>query len=122
MSTQLDSDSLTEAARAIVLAYYYGTRQELDATAERLRSLLGWDSFAPDSTTDACEVCDCGDQGWEVFNEDPDTGYLGEIQACDTCQLVPDDDTAAEFASLKGYVVTLRNDRWEVDALPARSS
>ncbi len=63
MSTQLDSDSLTEAARAIVRAYYYGTRQELDATAERLRSLLGWDSFAPDSTTDACEVCDCGDQG-----------------------------------------------------------
>ncbi len=61
-------------------------------------------------------------RGWEVFNKDPDTGYLGEIQACDTCQLVPDDDTAAELASLKGYVVTLRNDRWEVDALPARSS
>jgi hypothetical protein len=121
MSTQLDSDSLTEAARAIVRAYYRGTRQELDAAVEALRSLLGWDSFGHDSTTD-CDVCDCGDQGWEVFNEDPDTGYLGEIQACDTCQLVPDDDTAAELASSKGYVVTLRNDRWEVDALPARSS
>jgi hypothetical protein len=48
----------------------------------------------------------------------PDTGYLGEVQACDTCRLVPDDDTAAELASSKGYVVTLRNDRWEVDARP----
>jgi hypothetical protein len=107
--------SLTEAARAIVHAYYYGSRKELDAAAEHLRSLLGWDSFADDSTT---EVCDCGGQGWEIFNEDPDTGYLGEIQACDTCRLVPDDDTAAELASSKGYVVTLRNDRWEVDARP----
>ena len=107
--------SLTEAACAIVHAYYYGSRKELDAAAEHLRSLFGWDSFGDDSTTD---VCDCGGQGWEIFNEDPDTGYLGEIQACDTCRLVPDDDTAAELASSNGYVVTRRNDRWEVDARP----
>jgi hypothetical protein len=113
MSTKLDSASLTEAARAIVRAYYYGTRKELDATAEHLRRLLGWDSFA-NPWPDICEGC----KGWDVFNEDPDTGYLGEIQACDRCSPELGDDAAAELASSQGYVVTLRNDRWEVDALP----
>jgi hypothetical protein len=65
------------------------------------------------------DVCDCGGKGWDVFNDDPDTGYLGEIQACDLCRPVLGDDAAAELASSKGYVVTLRNDRWEVNALPA---
>ncbi len=45
MSTKLDSASLTEAARAIVYAYYFGSRKQLDATAEDLRRLLVWDSF-----------------------------------------------------------------------------
>ena len=121
MNEKLQRDS-KEAARAVVHAYYYGSRKELDAAAEHLRSLLGWDSFGDDSIADLCDVCDCGGQGWEIFNEDPDTGYLGEVQACDTCLVVANDDTAAELASLKGYVVTLRDGRWEVDALPLPTS
>ncbi len=47
---------------------------------------------------------DCGGKGWEIFNEDPDSGDLGDVQRCDTCRLLYDDD-AWEAARLAGYVV-----------------
>ena len=55
----------------------------------------------------ACdEPCDdCAGKGWDIFNEDPDTGELGDIQRCDSCLLLEDDDTAWAAARLAGYVV-----------------
>jgi len=140
----LAADELALAARAIVHAYYSGDPQNLDAAAEVLRTLLGWETFAPheepcaDCSPDrrpaprsrlgyspprqtAADLvsspdCDCG--GWDIFNADPEAGYLGEIQRCDTCDQLPDDETAAELARAQGFVVTLRDNRFEVDAHP----
>jgi hypothetical protein len=124
------TDDLSQAARAIVHAYYSGDPQELDAAAEVLRTLLGWETFAPGDPSaegspdgqpaaDLLSSLDCDCAGWDIFNADPETGYLGEIQRCDTCDQIPDDDTAAELARAQGFVVTLRDGRFEVDAHPA---
>jgi hypothetical protein len=49
-------------------------------------------------------LCGCGGKGWEVFNDDPDAGRLGEVQRCD-CGLLPDDEAAYEAASAAGLFV-----------------
>ncbi|HEX3557010.1 MAG TPA: hypothetical protein VIA62_27610 [Thermoanaerobaculia bacterium] len=113
------TNDLSQAARAIVRTYYSGDPQELDAAAEVLRSLLGWETFTlGDSSADLLDSPDCDCAGWDIFNADPETGYLGEIQRCDTCDRLPDDDAAAELARAQGFVVTLRDGRFEVDAHP----
>jgi hypothetical protein len=49
-------------------------------------------------------LCGCGGKGWEVFNDDPDAGRLGEVHRCD-CGLLPDDEAAYEAASATGLFV-----------------
>jgi len=111
------TSSLRQASRALIQAYYYGELEELAAAAERLRSLLGWKSFAAEDP----DTCDCGGLGWAIFNDNPELGYLGEVQACDSCRQVPDDDAAAQLARSLGFVVSLRDRRYVVEALPAPS-
>jgi hypothetical protein len=49
-------------------------------------------------------LCGCGGKGWEVFNADPDTGRLGDVQCCD-CGRLPDEETAYESAASAGVLV-----------------
>lgn len=50
-----------------------------------------------------CE--DCQGKGWEVFNDDPETGQLGNIERCDTCKALATDTDAEDAARAAGYTV-----------------
>jgi hypothetical protein len=75
-------------------------------------------------------ACLCEGKGWDVMNEGQDPDYLlGEIQRCDYCELLADDDEAAERAEAAGYTVEKVYDepslalgegayRWMVTAVP----
>ena len=57
---------------------------------------------AADPAYEACP--DCDNAGWAVFNDEkPDC--LGDIQRCDICRSLPDDDAAWKAATRAGYVV-----------------
>ena len=51
------------------------------------------------------EVCtDCSGVGWAIFNEEePDTP--GDVQRCDTCRILPNDNAAWKAAAQAGYLV-----------------
>jgi hypothetical protein len=63
--------------------------------------------------------CACEGTGFLVMNEDRyDTGEaLGELQACDTCNIFPTDEDAADAARAAGYTV---NDEGLVLSEPCR--
>ncbi len=75
-------------------------------------------------------ACPCEGKGWDVMNEGQDLDYpLGEIQRCDYCELLSDDDEAADRAVAAGYTVEKVYDeasvglrggayRWMVTAAP----
>jgi hypothetical protein len=49
-------------------------------------------------------LCGCGGKGWEVFNDDPDAGHLGNVQCCD-CGILPDEESAYDAASAAGLLI-----------------
>lgn len=51
--------------------------------------------------------CGCRGKGWEVFNDDPDAGELGEIQRCDECRIFEYDEDAQDAARFAGLLVDL---------------
>jgi hypothetical protein len=57
-----------------------------------------------DPTSDDYDCPDCQDLGWAIFNDCPETGDLGEIQACD-CGFFPSDDEALAAARAAGLSV-----------------
>lgn len=64
---------------------------------------------------DECATC----PGYAVFNADPDDGYLGEIQRCDTCEKFPADYEAAQQAVRDGFVLNfVRGRGWLVIETP----
>ncbi len=69
------------------------------------------------------ELCGCEGKGWEIFNEDPESGRLGEVQACD-CGILPDDEAAYNSASAAGLLVDAQGhvlaEPWGVYADQAR--
>jgi hypothetical protein len=50
------------------------------------------------------QLCGCGGKGWEVFNEDPEAGVLGQVQRCD-CEILPDEEAAYDSATAAGLLV-----------------
>ena len=51
---------------------------------------------------------DCAGKGWDVYNEDPEAGYLGEVQRCDTCKMFATENEAWAAASASGLNLAVR--------------
>jgi len=69
------------------------------------------------------EFCGCQGKGWKIFNEDPESERLGEVQACD-CGILPDDEAAYTSAAAAGLLIDAQGhvlaEPWGVYADQAR--
>jgi hypothetical protein len=57
----------------------------------------------------------CKSRGWDIVQDDPATGDLGEVQRCDDCRQLPDDFAACQAARAAGFLV---GDDYQVLAYP----
>ncbi len=80
-------------------------------------------THAPSAQGDDGPCTECEGRGWEVFESD--TRGL-EVQRCDSCRALPDDDVAILHARAAGLRCTLHAgsvkpceaERWRRDVLP----
>lgn len=95
-----------------------GWNSEEDGVPTAIRQLEVMQAAARDTASlrnaeDLWPCPECLGAGWAVFNADPDgtcptgdgTPYLGDIQRCDSCGVLPSDDEAIEAARAAGYQV-----------------
>ena len=63
--------------------------------------------FAREELDEESCSCACGGKGWEVFNDDPAAGQLGEVQRCDDCRIFATEEEAHDAARFAGRLVAL---------------